>query len=175
MKKKLNFFGSKFSQLPETWFLDNYSVILEPRGLARVFSSGFFLLLAGLHEAGKNSVDSSKRFGFFGCVIVSKLRWVLNGRSSISVTGAKLHSNRLSRKRVLLELAISRSPFTQVELWNAINKFPGSLNDLLALSRQIIDKLYRKSLRVFTCKAINSATFLSPTTWFACDFLLKVR
>ena len=68
----------------------------------------------------------------FLAVFVSKLRWVLNWRSSLSVTGAKLHSYRLSRKGMLIELVISLSPFTQVELWNAV-KFPGSLNDLLAL------------------------------------------
>ena len=46
-------------------------------------------------------------------------------------SGAKLHSYRLSRKGILIELAISRSSFTQGELWNA--KFLGTLNDLLAL------------------------------------------
>ena len=70
----------------------------------------------------------------FLAVFVFKMRWVLNRRSSLSVTGAKLHSYRLSRKGILIELVISRSPFTQTELWNA-NKFPGSLNDLLELSK----------------------------------------
>ena len=65
-------------------------------------------------------------------VFVFKIQWVPNWRSSLSVTGAKLHSYRLSRKGILIELAISWSLLAQAELWNVI-EFPGSLNDLLAL------------------------------------------